>query len=161
MAMRCGLLLESAQIHERSAAESIDRLQSHTRDLDALVRDEIRRTLIDELRALTAEIGESVAMLRALRRKLSVRHALWTFAVGVATAGVPGVIVWALLPSAQRVDALRAERDALQSAVRDLRAHGAAVVWSRCGPARRLCVRIDRDSPAYGALADYRIVAGE
>ncbi|HUY83709.1 MAG TPA: hypothetical protein VMU86_03970 [Steroidobacteraceae bacterium] len=156
--MRCGLLLESAQLHERTAGESLERLHAHTRDLDTIVRDEIRRTLIDELKMLSAEVATAVGALRAARRTLRLRLAGWIIGLAVATAAVPGAFAWWLLPSVRQIGALRAERDALRRNVAALVLRGAGVDWRLCGTARRLCVRIARGTPAFGPHADYRLV---
>ncbi len=156
--MRCGLLLESAQLQQRAAAEGLERLQAHTRDLDAIVRDEIRRTLIDELKGLSAEVTAAVASLRAARRSLHLRLGVGAVGLGVAAATAPLVLAWWLLPSASQVAALRAERDALRRNIATLSLHGGRIDWRVCGAARRLCVRIAHGSPAFGPHADYRLV---
>ena len=47
--MKFGLLMESAQAHQKLAETHLERLRAHTQDLDGVVRDEIRRTLVEEL----------------------------------------------------------------------------------------------------------------
>jgi hypothetical protein len=54
--MKVGLLMESAQAHQKLAEGQLERLRAHTQDLDSVVRDEIRRTLVEELRALTRKL---------------------------------------------------------------------------------------------------------
>jgi hypothetical protein len=44
--MKFGLLMESAQAHQKLAETHLEQLRAHTRDLDGVVRDEIRRTLV-------------------------------------------------------------------------------------------------------------------
>ena len=147
--MRCGLLLEG-----------IERLRAHTQDLDAIVRDEIRRTLIEELRALTTEVAGAIAALRRVRRAGSLRLAIGAFSLSAAVSCVPAAAVWWLLPSQRQIAALRAERAALVRNLAELGARGARIQWSRCGTSRRLCVRIERHAPVYGGGADYAIVKG-
>ncbi len=53
--MKFGLLMESAQAHQKLAEAQLEKLRAHTQDLDSVVRDEIRRTLVEELQMLTAE----------------------------------------------------------------------------------------------------------
>ena len=53
--VKCGLLMETAQTHQSLADAALQRLRTHTQDLDAVVRDEIRRTLVEELRSLASE----------------------------------------------------------------------------------------------------------
>ena len=42
--MKFGLLMESAQAHQKLAETHSEQLRAHTQDLDGVVRDEIRRT---------------------------------------------------------------------------------------------------------------------
>src|SRR5579863_7856981 len=58
-AIQLGLLMESAQAHQKLAEGQLQRLRAHTQDLDGVVRDEIRRTLVEELRALSAEAARA------------------------------------------------------------------------------------------------------
>ena len=147
--MRCGLVLES-----------LERLRAHTQDLDAIVRDEIRRSLIDELRGLTAEVERAMEALGGLRRAVTRRLLMGVFGLAAAVSAVPAVAVWWLLPSPGEIGALRAERSVLTRNLAELGARGARVQWGRCGSARRLCVRIERHAPTYGGTADYAIVKG-
>ncbi len=50
--MKFGLLMESAQTHQKLADAHLEKLRAHTRDLDGVVREEIRRTLVEELQDL-------------------------------------------------------------------------------------------------------------
>lgn len=158
--VRAGLLLETVQAHQRAAAEAVDRLRVLAMDLDAIVRDEIRRTLIDELKSLDDEVGRVVATLVAARRRLNVRVALWIVAASGAAVLISAGAVRRLLPSQTQIQALHVERDALARNVAALAAQGGRVAWSRCGSARRLCVRIDRRAPFYGRHGDYAIARG-
>src|SRR6202171_6593087 len=63
--MKFGLLMESAQAHQKLAEAQLDKLRAHTDDLDGVVRDEIRRTLIEELQMLTAESTRATQALRS------------------------------------------------------------------------------------------------
>jgi hypothetical protein len=64
--MKVGLLMESAQVHQKLAEGQLEKLRAHTADLDAVVRDEIRRTLVDELQMLTAETTRATRALQKL-----------------------------------------------------------------------------------------------
>src|SRR5271165_574652 len=77
--MKFGLLMESAQAHQRLAESQLDKLRAHTQDLDGVVRDEIRRTLVEELQMLTAETTRATRALQKVRRGASLRGALWSF----------------------------------------------------------------------------------
>lgn len=158
--LKVGLLMESAQAHQAMVAENLRRLQSHIRDLDTVVRDEIRRTLLEELQALSTE---SNLAAQALRRVGSQAHAR---VAAIAVAAVMlfiviaiGLLAW-LVPSPAQIFALRAQGAELESALLQLRTHGAAVEWRRCGEERRLCIRIDRKAPTYGEQGDFLIAKG-
>jgi ferric-dicitrate binding protein FerR (iron transport regulator) len=159
-AMNWGLLMESAQAHQRLAEENLDRLKAHTQDLDGLVREEIRRTLIEELQAVTAESKLAAEALRVMRRTVSMRGALWSVGMWALCAGVPGAIAWWALPSQAQIAALRAQRDELVLNVTRLEQRGGRIDWRRCGDTQRLCVRVERKGPAYGDNSDYLVVKG-
>jgi len=158
--MSFGLLLDTAQAHQQATEQHLEALKSHTRDLDAIVRDEIRRTLVEELQLLTAEIDKALRALQSLRLGAAVRTASWSGGVVVLTALIPGLVLWWSTPSATQIASLRAERDALNANLARLEAQGARVEWRRCGEARRLCVRIEHGAPAYGESGDFYIVKG-
>jgi hypothetical protein len=158
--MKFGLLMESAQAHQRLAESQLEKLRTHTRDLDGVVRDEIRRTLVDELKTLTVETTRAAKALRKVRRVGVLRGALWSLGLALLCALIPvGVARW-VLPSPAELAALRAKRDELNSNLQRLQQLGGRVEWRRCGEAGRLCVRVDRKAPAYGEKADYVVVEG-
>src|SRR5277367_3421695 len=80
--LRFGLLMESAQAHQKLAESQLEKLRLHTQDLDGVVRDEIRRTLIQELSMLTAETTRATHALEKVRRSAARRVVLWS--VGLA-----------------------------------------------------------------------------
>ncbi len=158
--MKFGLLMESAQAHQKLAETHLERLRAHTQDLDGVVRDEIRRTLIDELQMLTAESTRATDALRKIGRGATVRRGLWSIVLAILCTGIPiAVMRWAL-PSESEIASLRARRDALAASVDTLERRGGRLDWRRCGATARLCVRVDRKAPTYGDKADYFIVAG-
>jgi hypothetical protein len=65
-----------------------------------------------------------------------------------------------MLPSQGEVAALRAQRDALAANISSLEQRGGTLDIRRCGARARLCVRVDRNAPAYGPGADYLVVKG-
>src|SRR5580692_6853792 len=75
--MKVGLLMESAQVHQKLAEGQLERLRAHTQDLDSVVRDEIRRTLVEELRALTAEATRATRALQKIRGAGALRGLAW------------------------------------------------------------------------------------
>lgn len=158
--MKFGLLMESAQAHQKLAETHLEQLRAHTRDLDGVVRDEIRRTMIEELQMLTAETRQAADALRRMRRGISVRAAVWGLFAVMLCAAVPVAIVQWVLPSERDIATLRARRDAMAASVSTLERQGGRIDWRRCGDAGRLCVRVEHKAPGYGDKGDYYIVAG-
>jgi hypothetical protein len=158
--MKFGLLMESVQAHQKLAESHLEQLRAHTRDLDAVVRDEIRRTLIEELQSLWAESKRVTEALNRIRRGATLRVSLWSIAIAILCAGIPvGMMRWTV-PSGSDVTALRVRRDELSASVAILEGRGGRIDWRRCGERARLCVRVDRKAPTYGDNADYLVVAG-
>ena len=158
--MKLGLLMEGAQIHQKLAQTHLEKLLAHTQDLDGVVRDEIRRTLIDELQALTAETDRAVRALRDMKRAAMMRCFVWNVGAAILCTVIPVAIAHYAIPSPSQIAALRAERNSLAQSVALLERRGARVDWRNCGDAARLCVRVDRKSPAYGDSADFYVVKG-
>jgi hypothetical protein len=158
--MKFGLLMESAQVHQKLAETHLERLRAHTQDLDGVVREEIRRTLIEELQELSAESRRAAQALSGMKRAANMRGLLWSAVVAILSTAIPGAIAHWVLPSAGEIDVLRARRDQLQANVARLEQRGGRIDWRHCGDEARLCVRIDRTAPTYGEKADYYIVKG-
>jgi hypothetical protein len=163
-AIKCGLLMEAAQTHQNLVNSALDGLRAHTRELDAVVRDEIRRTLVDELEALASETKRAARSLQMLARTANVRVALWNISTMTLCSAITIAIILgaarSLLPSRTEIAALTAQRNQLALAIERLEQHGARIDLRRCGDPGRYCVRVDRKSPAFGQQADYLIVAG-
>jgi hypothetical protein len=158
--MKVGLLMESAQAHQKLAEGQLERLRVHTQDLDSVVRDEIRRTLVEELRALTTEATRATRALEKIRGTGTLRGiALSLTAAALCTLVPVGLARWTL-PSAAEVATLRSRRDELSANLAKLEQEGGRIDWRRCGEARRLCVRVDRKAPTYGDKADYFVIEG-
>jgi predicted phage gp36 major capsid-like protein len=158
--MKFGLLMESAQAHQKLAETHLERLRAHTQDLDGVVRDEIRRTLIEELQMLTAESKRATEALRKIGRGAALRSGFWSIVVAVLCTAIPAALMRWVLPSGSEIAALRERRDELSASIAALEQHGGRVVWRHCGETFRLCVRVDRKAPVYGESADYYVVAG-
>jgi hypothetical protein len=155
-----GLLMESAQAHQRLAETHLEKLCAHTQDLDGVVREEIRRTLTEELQMLTSESNRCAQALQRIRYGAGVRGALWSVAIAILCTATPLAVTRWTLPSETEIGALRARRDELSASVAVLERKGGRVDWRHCGEAARLCVRVDRKAPAYGEKADFYVVAG-
>jgi hypothetical protein len=159
-AMRLGLLMEAAQAQQRLGQESLERLAAHTRDLDLIVRDEIRRTLAEALGSVASESRRATESLQRMRRAANVRTLLWTVSIAMICSGVAMGEAWWLLPSQSEIAALRSRRDMLAANVARLERQGGMLDIKTCGARARLCVRVDRNAPVYGGGADYLVVKG-
>ena len=159
-AVKAGLLMESAQAHQKLAESQLEKLRAHTADLDTVVRDEIRRTLVEELQMLTAETARATQALGKIRGGGGMRSAALGLATAVVCTVLPiGFARWAL-PSAADIAALRARRDELTANLASLEQQGGRIDWRRCGNDRRLCIRVDRKAPVYGEKGDYFVIEG-
>ena len=159
-AIKVGLLVESAQAHQRLAEGELEKLRAHTQDLDTVVRDEIRRTLVEELQMLTAETARATRALQKIRGTVAWRLIAASFAAAALCSMIPIAIASWALPSAAEIAALRARRDQLLENVAKLEQQGGRIAWRRCGEAKRLCVRVDRKASIYGEKADYFVIEG-
>jgi hypothetical protein len=162
--MACGLLMETAQTHQGLVDSALERLRAHTHGLDAVVREEIRRTLVEELQTLVNETGGAARALRALRHAANLRSAAWSVGIATLSSALALCMLFGaahtLLPSRSEIAALTMQRDNLAAAVARLERQGGRVDLRRCGDSQRYCVRIDRKAPAFGQHGDYLIVAG-
>jgi len=158
--MKLGLLMEAAHAQQALADAALERLNAHLRELDTVVRDEIRHTLVEELQIVVNESKRSAEALRALRRSANLRTGFWSLGLTLMCSAIPLSLAWWLLPSPSEVSTLRAKRDDLASAVARLEQRGARVDLRRCGEGSRLCVRVDRKAPVYGVAGDYLVVKG-
>lgn len=158
--MKFGLLMESAQAHQISAQQQLDMLRAHTQDLDGVVREEIRRTLIEELQMLNAESKRATDALQRIRRAAYTRGTLWSVLMALISTGIPIAVLRWSMPSGVEITALRARREELAASVALLERRGGRIEWRHCGATARLCVRVDRSVPTYGVKADFYVVAG-
>jgi hypothetical protein len=157
--LKMGLLMESAQAHQKMAEGQLERLRAHTQDLDDVVRDEIRRTLVEELQMLTAEASRATRVLQRIHGG-GMQAAAWSLLMAVLCTVVPlGIARW-VLPSSSEIVALRARRDELTANLSRLEQQGARIDWRQCGNAKRLCVRVDKTAPAYGEKGEYFVIEG-
>jgi hypothetical protein len=157
--LKVGLLLETAHAQQTLAGSALDRLREHTAGLDAIVRDEIRHTLLEEIRALSEDSRHAAATLRRLQQATGVRQLLWGIVLLLPAAAAPLVVSW-MLPSAAQIAALGAQRDALSANVARLARDGGHVELRHCGSAQRLCVRVEPQAPRYGEQGDFFVVKG-
>jgi hypothetical protein len=158
--MRLGLLMEAAHAQQALADTALERLKAHVSDLDDIVREEIRRTLVEELQALGNESKRAAEALRSVGRSANVRVALWSIGLTLLCAAIPMCGEWWILPSQSELANLRSKRDELASGIARLEQRGGRIDLRRCGGTDRLCVRVDRKAPVYGEAADYFVVKG-
>ena len=158
--MNAGLLMEAAQTQQTLAASALEQLRAHAQGLDAVVREEIRATLTEELEGLCEDTRRATRALQSLQRMATVR-ALLISAVSAAGAGaIPFAFAWLLLPSRAEIAALRATRDELSANIAHLSERGAQAQLRHCGAAARLCVRVDRSAGVFGERGDFLVVRG-
>lgn len=157
--MKLGLLMETARSHQKLAEEAIGKLIEHTRGLEAVVRDEVRQALLEELAGVCAEIEGAVRSLQALKRAANARTTLWTLGCGAIAVTSALLVAWWFLPKPAEIAALRAEREELASNIAMLDRYGARADLRRCGTGR-VCVRVDLKAPRYGDHADYLVIRG-
>jgi hypothetical protein len=134
--MKVGLLMEAAQAQQSLAATTLDKLREHTAGLDAIVREEIRATVLNELHALTEDSRHAAAALRRLQRVANLRLVAWSIGVLTLAAIAPLGIAWYLLPTPASVATLKATRDQLTSNIDRLSHQGARMELRRCGDAQ-------------------------
>lgn len=158
--LKLGLLMETAQAHQALAAAALEKLSAHLRELDTVVRDEIRHTLVGELQFFAAESRRAAEALRVLRRAANLRVVSWSIGITVLCSAIPLGTVWWLFPSSKELSTLRATRDELAASVASLERRGARVDIRHCGEGERLCVRVDRKAPVYGNTGDYLVIKG-
>jgi hypothetical protein len=155
--VKLGLLMETAQSHQKTVEALLQKLKEHTQGLDAVVRDQIRHALVEELKTVRAETEDAVTALRALKRAAHARGTYWTLGVTTIAAAIALFVAWWVLPTPGEIAALRAERDALASNIAVLNQRGARADVRRCGTAH-LCVRVDLKAPRYGDGSDYLVI---
>lgn len=157
--VKLGLLIEAAQTHQKLAEAAIEKLNKQTQGLEPVVRDQIKRALVDGLKSVQAETKGAVEALQRVKRAANARVTLWTVGLTSISAGMVLFVAWWALPKPTEIAALRTERDELASNVAALNQRGARADLRRCGTAH-LCVRVDLKAPRYGESADYLVIRG-
>jgi hypothetical protein len=158
--LKLGLLMEAAQAQQTLAATTLDRLREHTAGLDRIVREEIRATFLEEMQALDEDSRRAAEALRRLQRTANLRLIVWSTAVLSLASLLPCAIAWWLLPTRTEIQTLAAKRDELSANIDRLSRQGGNVELRRCGTTQRLCARVERSAPAYGAAGDFLILKG-
>jgi hypothetical protein len=157
--VKLGLLMETAQTHQKLAEAAIEKLSQHTQSLEAAVRDQIQRALVDALQTVHAEVQGATEALQKIKRAANARVTMWTLGLTAISAGIALVVAWWALPTPAEIARLRTERDELASNIAVLNQRGARADLRRCG-AGRVCVRVDLSAPRYGQSSDYVVIKG-
>jgi hypothetical protein len=90
-----GLLMEIAQAHQQIVEAALLKLKEHTSGLDAIVREQIRQTLIDELRGVHFESQRAVESLRRVQKAADLRILWWSVGIAALSAMVAAVVGYA------------------------------------------------------------------
>ncbi len=85
--VKLGLLMETAQTHQKLAEGAIEKLSEHTQLLEVVVRDQIQRALVDALKPVRAEAQRAVEALQKIERAANARVTLWT--LGLSAVRTP------------------------------------------------------------------------
>jgi hypothetical protein len=157
--VKLGLLLETAERHQKLAEAAIGKLNEQVQGLDVMVRDQIRRAVVEEMKSVQVETQTAVEELQRVKRAANVGVTLWTIGLTAISAAIALFVAWWVLPTRAEIAALRTERDGLASNVAVLNQGGARADLRLCGT-RRLCVRVDLKAPRYGESSDYLVIRG-
>jgi hypothetical protein len=158
--MQLGLLMEAAQAHQRAAESSLKKLKATANDLAGIVRDEVRHVVIEEFQSLVADSKRASDALHAVQRAANVRVLVWSVGITTLCSAIPLLLTCWIIPSRAEISALRAKHDELATKIASLEERGGRIDLKRCGDGARLCVRVDRKAPTYGAQSDYLVVRG-
>jgi hypothetical protein len=157
--VKLGLLMETAQTHQKLAETAIDKLSQHTQSLEVVARDQIQRALVEALKTVHTEAQRAVEALQRIKREANARVTLWTLGLTVNSVAIALFVAWCVLPTPAEITRLRTERDELASNIAVLGQRGARADLRRCGAAR-MCVRVDLRAPRYGEGSDYMVIKG-
>ncbi len=138
--MKFGLLMESAQAHQKSAENQLERLRAHTRRPRRRGARRDSAHLVEELQMLTAESTRAADALQKMQaRGASARGTLWSLLMARTLRRhshrrrALGAAIGA------EIAALRARRDELAASVANFEQHGGRIDWRRCGAMLRAC----------------------
>jgi uncharacterized protein YPO0396 len=158
--MKLGLLMEAAQAHHKAAESSLKKLKATANDLAEIVRDEVRRVVMEEFQSLAADSKRASDALHEVQRAANVRALLWSLGMTVLCSAIPLVLACWIIPSRAEISALRTQHDELATQIARLEERGGRIDLRSCGDGARLCVRVDRKAPTYGEQSDYLVVRG-
>jgi hypothetical protein len=157
--VKLGLLMETAERHQKLADAAIGQLNEQARGLVAAVRDQFHRAVIEEMKIVQAETQGAVEALHRVKRAANARVTLWTLGLTAISTSVALLVAWWVLPTPTEIARLRTERDELTSNLTVLNQRGARADLRRCGTGH-LCIRVDVSAPRYGDQRDYFVIRG-
>ena len=110
------LIYAAAQTQQQQAQESLDRLQQHTQQLDALVRDTVRYAAVEALHAVHSEAERARVSLHEVHRA-ALPRVFW-MTVGSAGAGLIATLILGacFVPSKEEIAQRQATLAALPGA---------------------------------------------
>src|SRR5262249_45377995 len=108
--VKLGLLLEGAERQQKLAEAAIGKLNEQVQGLEAVVRDQIRCGVSEEMKFVQAETQKAVEALKTVKRAANARVMLWTIGLTAISAGIALFVAWWVLPTRGEIAALRTER---------------------------------------------------
>src|SRR5579863_1098271 len=97
--VKLGLLMETAQTHQKLAEAALEKLNEHTQGLEAVARDQIQRALADALKGVHVEAHRAVEALQKMKRAANARMTLWTLGLTATSVAVALFVAWWVLPT--------------------------------------------------------------
>ena len=153
--MKLGLLMEILSRATEGGQQHLYRLQACTGNLDGVVREEIRRTLIEELRELMAEGKAAAQALRRLRCVADWRTGLFGLCWPPRPAPCRGSSC-AHSTMETEIERLRGERAQLVGRCRPVASVRRRHRLARCGPNNAcVCGSIVKGRPMGAEQADF------
>jgi hypothetical protein len=149
-----GRVLETVHTQQSQIHGMLATLDSRSRDLDSALGEAVQRAFME------AAGLQAAAKLSQVHRATGVRFARWSFGVVSACALVPTILTWMLMPSRAQLAQARQSLDQLTAGIARMSSEGGRIDLRHCGEGDRLCVRVDRKAPFYGANSDYAVLKG-
>jgi hypothetical protein len=147
---RIGMLIAAFDDERQHLQRAIDALNQTGKQLQQDVRSAAKGAVETALKDLNSPIKKAAEALIDIQR-LSLWRAAWQHAlVALVAMAIALLAVWWYVPPLSEITARRAELDQLQASIEDLSKRGARMKFISCGPAKRLCVLVDRTAGQFG-----------
>jgi hypothetical protein len=157
--VKLGLLMETAQAHQKLAEAALAKLNSQVSGFAVLATDQVRRALSEAFEPVHEQTQSVVETLQRAKRAANLWTAFWTLGITASTSGIAVFVAWYVLPTPADIAALRAERDELAGSIAALDQRGGRADIRQCGTGH-VCVRVDVKAPRFGQNSDYLIIKG-